>query len=279
MKINIDKTEKFYLLNSTLIDTKNEIPEISGENKIFYEVIRVVKGKPLFLDEHLERLQQSTILSNIQCFNLYEVKYGIERLLKANYVEEKNLKLTFYCDNTNELKSNLFAYFVESHYPSEEAYLHGVRVELMPMKRNNPNVKLENPLLRGSADKLICLSQTHEVLLVNDHGFITEGSRSNFFAVYGNELITPPSNQVLEGITRKMVIQIAKDNSIECVEKEVHPSDIEKMDGAFITGTSSKVLPIARIGDYNFKSIPITTRKMIELYDQLVERSLNEYNL
>ena len=76
-----------------------------------------------------------------------------------------------------------------------------------------------------------------------------------------------------------MVIQIAKDNSIECVEKEVHPSDIEKMDGAFITGTSSKVLPIARIGDYNFKSIPITTRKMIELYDQLVERSLNEYNL
>lgn len=279
MKINPDITEKFYLHNSTLIETNIEIPEVSDDQKVFYEVIRVIDGKPLFLDEHLERLQQSTILSSINCFNLYDVRGGILKLLKATLVKEKNIKLTFFCSKSNELKPTLYGYFVESHYPSEQAYISGVRVELMPMKRNNPNVKLENPLLRGSADKLLCLSQTHEALLVNDDGYITEGSRSNFFAVYRNKLVTPPANQVLEGITRKMVLQLTRENKIECIEEPIHISEIEKMDGAFITGTSSKVLPIARIGDHSFISIPETTRRMIKLYDELVERSLREFNL
>jgi branched-subunit amino acid aminotransferase/4-amino-4-deoxychorismate lyase len=46
------------------------------------------------------------------------------------------------------------------------------------------------------------------------------------------------------------------------------------MDGAFITGTSSKVLPIVKIGDHSFSSIPSTTRIIMELYDRMVEASL-----
>jgi branched-chain amino acid aminotransferase len=273
MNINIDKSEKLYLYNNQLVSTSIDIKTGSVGKNVFYEVIRVIDGVPLFFNEHIDRLKASTQLSGVNCLNTDILKNDIISLLKANPIAEKNLKITFYCTES-ESTPNVFAYFIDSHYPSVNAYEYGVKVELLPMQRHNPNVKLENPTLRGSADKAICLSQTHEVLLVNNEGFITEGSRSNFFAVYGNTLVTPPSNQVLEGITRMMVIKLAKENKIAFSERTIHSSEIEKMDGAFITGTSSKVLPIAKVGHHEFKTIPIITRELMALYDNLVNKRI-----
>ena len=112
------------------------------------------------------------------------------------------------------------------------------------------------------------------MLLVNSNGYITEGSRSNFFAVFGDLLVTPPAQQVLEGITRKMVIRLAKENSIKFEERPIHSSEIEKMDGAFITGTSTKVLPIAKIGDYEYNEMPSITTTLQNLYDKLTTENL-----
>ncbi len=109
---------------------------------------------------------------------------------------------------------------------------------------------------------------------MNAKGFITEGSRSNFFAVFGNSLITPPANQVLKGITRKMVISLAINNGIELIERPIHYSEIDKMNGAFITGTSLKVLPINAIASHRFNQIPPLTKKLMMLYDQLIEKDI-----
>lgn len=274
MVLKIDKSEKFLLHNSDLIQTSESEIEIPDENKVFYEVIRVINGKPLFLEEHLERLLKSTQLSGVKCICYEDIIRGINILLSSNPVLEKNLKITFYCNKDKEFKPELFAYFVESHYPSSLAYKQGVKVELLPIKRENPNIKLENPILRGSADKVICLSQTHEVLLVNDSGFITEGSRSNFFAVINGKVVTPPSKDVLEGITRKVVIRLLQKSTIDFVERPIHSSEIDNMEGAFITGTSSKVLPIIKIGDTTFKSIVPSIRMIMELFDEEVNKNL-----
>ena len=271
MQINISNTEKYFLHNESIEETGNLTIDLPDTTKVFYEVVRVVKGKGLFLEEHLDRLHKSVMLSNLNCIDIKSIKTNIRRLLNVNYVEEKNIKLNFYCQNERQ---ELYAFFVESHYPSNQMYQTGVKVELLPIERHNPNVKLENPHLRGSADKAICLSQTHEMLLVNSQGFITEGSRSNFFAVFGNKLVTPPSQQVLEGITRKMVIKLAHENYIMLEERPIHTSEISEMDGAFITGTSSKVLPIAKIANHTFATIPETTRIMMKLYDELMIKSL-----
>jgi branched-chain amino acid aminotransferase len=271
MKINISNTEKYFIHNGRIEKTDNLTIDLPDTTKVFYEVIRVINGKGLFLNEHLDRLHKSVMLSQLDCLDINNIRSNILKLLKANYVKEKNLKLNFYCQNTQQ---ELYAFFIESHYPSNEVYQKGVRVELLPIERHNPNVKLENPLLRGSADKALCMSQTHEMLLVNAQGFITEGSRSNFFAVFGNKLVTPPAQQVLQGITRQMVIKLALNNNIPIEERPIHTSEITEMDGAFITGTSSKVLPIAKITDHVFAPIPETTSKMMKLYDLLMEESL-----
>ncbi|MDD2196052.1 MAG: aminotransferase class IV [Bacteroidales bacterium] len=270
-----DKEEEFFIQNNQVSQVpKSKSFEIPDNSTIFYEVIRVINGIPLFLDEHVDRLEKSTLLSGIT-IDVDQLVKNIIELVKRNPVKEKNLKISLYCDQANRHKYQIVVYFIESSYPLASIYQNGVRAELIPLERKNPNVKLENPVLRHSADKVICLSQTHEALLVNDEGFITEGSRSNFFAVINNTLVTPPSKDVLEGVTRKMVIALAKQNSIPFQERPIHKRELDSFDGVFITGTSPKVLPIAQIGNHNFK-IPKLTQEMIKHYDELVNKNLIE---
>ena len=209
MTIAFDKDEEFFLFDNQI----KEIPtqrkyDIPNDSPIFYEVIRVINSTPLFVDEHIERLKKSTLLSGIEALETNVLLKAITELTKHRQIHEKNLKISLYTDKQNKKDYHVLAYFVSSSYPQPEAYLNGVKVELIPLKRDNPNVKLENPILRSSADKVICLSQTYEALLVNNEGYITEGSRSNFFAIINNTIITPPSKDVLEGITRKMVLSL-----------------------------------------------------------------------
>lgn len=275
MTIFFDKEEDFFLNNNQISQVpKSKSFDIPDNPTVFYEVIRVINGIPLFLDEHVDRLKKSTQLSGIE-IDLDQLVKGIIELVKRSPVKEKNLKISLYCDQTDKHKCQILAYFIESNYPLARTYQDGVRAELIPLKRKNPNVKLENPELRHSADKVLCLSQTHEALLVNDEGFITEGSRSNFFVVINNTLVTPPAKDVLEGVTRKMVIALARQNSIPFHERPIHKGELASFDGVFITGTSPKILPITRIGDNSFK-IPKLTQEMIKHYDELVNKNLIE---
>ncbi len=268
MKINIDKTERYYLHNTSVLPIDVPPPVIPEDGKVIYEVIRVIKSKPLFIKEHLKRLEQSVKMSDFKTINTAELSKSIDELIESNPVNEKNLKITLWSNKNAE--NEILAYFTVSKYPTPDDYNLGINVELLPMERNNPNVKLENPSLRASADKAICLSQTTEVLLVNNQGFITEGSRSNFFAVFGNTIVTPPTHDVLEGITRTIIIDLIKEKGFECIQEPIHINKIQKMDGAFITGTSTKVLPINRIGDTEFKDIHSIIRQLMIAYDNLI---------
>lgn len=275
MTIFFDKAEEFFLNNNQISQVpKSKSFDIPDNSTVFYEVIRVINGIPLFLDEHIDRLKKSTQLSGIE-IDLDQLVKNIIELVKRSPVKEKNLKISLYCDQTDKHKCQIMAYFIESSYPLAQAYQNGVKAELTPLKRKNPNIKLENPELRHSADKVLCLSQTHEALLVNDEGFITEGSRSNFFAVINNTLVTPPAKDVLEGVTRKMVIALARQNSIPFQERPIHKEELDSFEGVFITGTSSNVLPITRIGNHCF-NIPKLTQEMIKHYDELVNKNLIE---
>jgi branched-chain amino acid aminotransferase len=245
---------------------------LQGEH-IIYEVIRVIKGKPLFYEEHFLRLGKSCNHLGLH-FNREEVWGMVTRFLRENFVKEKNFRvvLNFRGDKTY----NLIGYFIESHYPSETEYQLGVATELLPIARENPNVKAENLSLRQMADEIITSKKVFEVLLVNSNGEITEGSRSNFFVVKGNAIFTPPRNQVLEGVTRNRVVQLAYKNGIECIEQPIRAEVLHTYDAAFLTGTSPKVLPINRIGTIIFNGVSTTTQKIIDYYNQLIAIDLSQ---
>ncbi len=273
MTIAFDSEENIFLNNGHIVyipvSRAYEIPE---NIKVFYEVIRVIEELPLFLDEHLERLQKSTSQSGIG-LDIRSLTNGIITLLKRNPVKEKNLRISLFSELHEHGDYRYLAYFIESHYPPTEAYRNGVRADLIPLERKNPNVKIENPTLRLSADKAICMTQTHEALLVNSQGYITEGSRSNFFAIANSTIITPPAEDVLEGVTRRKVIQLITEKGIPFMERSIHTDELNSIEGAFLTGTSPRVLPISHIGTHAYE-IPNLTRQLLQLYDQLAIEDL-----
>ena len=92
----------------------------------------------------------------------------------------------------------------------------------------------------------------YEALLVNENNLITEGSRSNIFFLRNNILFTAPDNMILNGITRKYILEICSENNITVKYEPVNADEISDYDAVFMTGTSPMVLPFNRIDDKFF---------------------------
>jgi branched-chain amino acid aminotransferase len=103
----------------------------------------------------------------------------------------------------------------------------------------------------------------YEVLMVNHAGYITEGSRSNFFLIRENTLYSAPADWILPGVTRKQVLKLASEASIQLVEAPILFSDLAHFEAAFMCGTSPKVMPVKSI-DQNTYSVtdPLLTKLM-----------------
>jgi len=113
-----------------------------------------------------------------------------------------------------------------------------------------------------------------EVLLVDHEGNITEGSRSNVFFITKNNLITSPDEKVLQGITRKKIIQLCGNNNIPVIKKDIPLGEIVKLEGAFLTGSSPKVLPICAIDKIRFDPCNTLIKNIIGYYDKAIAEYL-----
>ncbi len=114
-----------------------------------------------------------------------------------------------------------------------------------------------------------------EAVLLTHDGHISEGSGENIFLVLGGKLITPPSNEnILLGITRDTVIQLAqKELGIETLERPVDRSELYIAEEAFFTGTAAHVSPIVEIDERMVGNGEIgkITGKLQELYFQVIQ--------
>lgn len=271
MENPIEPTLPYFLLNGSIGKRDDFAFSLQPNTLPVYEVIRVINSKPLFLADHLQRLSNSCLKLGIS-YDVHCISNWLATFLSIQKVAQCNLRLNI---TKSHNASDVFAYFIPSKYPTPKQYINGVCVELLSIVRDNPSIKVENRSLRELSNEIISQRNVFEVLLVNENGEITEGSRSNFFAVKGSTIYTSPLHQVLDGITRKKVVQLAHENGIECVEQPISVDDLSTFDGAFITGTSPKVLPVSRIGAIAFKGISLTTKTLIKKYDQLIRNYLD----
>ncbi len=257
--------EKF-IVNNKVMDCKEFDNTLIQQGKSVYEVIRIIDGVPLFIEDHLDRLFQS---ANVTGVNIWlekeEIKYSIKKLSEINFIRDGNVKIIF---NFNEKTENTFLiYFIKHNYPTEEMYLKGIEVALYNAERETPNAKVINMSLREITDKIIKEENIYEVILVNSSGKITEGSRSNIFMIKENKVYTAPKEDVLLGITRKYVFKACYNLGYEIIEEKTNSNDIKKLDGIFLCGTSPKVLPISKIDDVE-----------ITIHNKILQEIKNEYN-
>ena len=164
-------------------------------------------------------------------------------------------------------------------YP-EPYYEKGIHVALVSIKRNardalNPNIKtgnyLNNVLAKIESKRL----GAKDAVMLNNENQITESTTSNIFFVQEGRMMTPSLDcGILAGITRDMLIRIARENGIPVEEGRWPIEILEKVDEIFLTGTVKQLMPVTRLDGKNIGDGKpgIITRGLIDLYEKFLER-------
>ena len=266
---------KKFVLNGELQDADMFDNSLVYEGDSVYEVIRMVKGSPVFFYDHMERLASSVKQQKKKMLaDASALKKDIINLTKSERKKEINLKIVY---NYNRDSSNYLVYFIEPIYPSEEQYKRGVKGILFYAERKDPGSKIINHKLRSSIFHKLILDAAYEALLVNENGQVTEGSRSNIFFLKNDTLVTAPDEMILCGITRKHVLDICEENNIRVRFACVKAERISDYDAAFMTGTSPQVLSFCCIDNKKFNvKVPLIT-KLRSLYILKAEESIAKF--
>lgn len=268
---------KYFICNSEVKKSEEFDENILHKGKSLYEVIRIVDGKPLFLDKHLERMDNSSRVSKLNLWlSKDEVKEKILQLIKVNKASLGNIKFLFNFQEEN--KKVFLCYFVKHHYPNLQDYENGVHTILYHGERENPNAKIINADFRTMVDKKIAGSNAFEAILVDRNGHITEGSKSNIFMIKGKDVLTAPLEDVLPGVTRSVIMSLCKRNDIAVKEEKISCNDLENLDALFISGTSPKVLPVKSVDKINFKSAQNeVVNKIMKAYDEALKEDISNF--
>jgi branched-chain amino acid aminotransferase len=263
---------KKFILNGDLQPSDLFNNSLVFEGESVYEVIRMSKGTPVFFHDHINRLygsvkyQKKELLADIEV-----LRKAILDLTRTGMSKDINLKIVF---NYNNGVNNWLVYFIEPIYPSAEQYRKGVKGILFRAERKDPESKVINHELRSEIYHRLILEGAYEALLVNEKNQITEGSRSNIFFIKGKILYTAPDNLILNGITRKHILDICANQNIPVEMKCVRDKDIAEYDSVFMTGTSPTVLPFCCIEDILFDAELALMEQLREFYLTMAEKSL-----
>ncbi len=241
-------------------------------NLTAYEVIRIIGSRPLFLNEHLDRLQRSLFDIDKDCILPVTLRGEFIAFVQKTGVVDGNIRIDAWFTETTQYRF----YQIPHHYPTDQEFCNGVSAVTLIAERNNPESKIWNKELRSNANSLIESSGVWEVLLVNQKGNITEGSRSNFFAISGSTIVSAPKEQILGGITRKYVLEaIRSADNVDYIEQDIPLHSIKNFDAAFITGTSIKVLPLKSIDGQYLNVNNLILSQIISNFDHIMQRELN----
>ncbi|WP_373498147.1 aminotransferase class IV [Desulfococcus sp.] len=265
----------YYIANHQLLPTSDQerIPPMDLSS--IYEVIKIIDGVPIFFEEHMARLKQSLRLSGAAtAFSEEAILSDIDRLVRANHCGRINVKIVL---TRGAGGPRILVYFIRTEYPDAETYARGVATILFAGERETPNVKTLKDSFRERVRAALATASAYEALLLDDNGDITEGSRSNLFFLKGGRLHTPPGQRVLLGVTRQKVMDICRANGIDVAEECIHRSGLPDLEGAFITGTTVDVLPVAAIGEMVLPSAAAPViRKIIREFAKEVARYIEK---
>lgn len=260
----------YFVLDDVLHSTCDFNLMFAQNDVSIYEVVRVENGIPLFLDEHLKRFYDSAFLEEKKIdVTPSEIKVRLKGLIDENKLVFGNIKFVYRWSASGD--QQFFAWAVPFFYPDKQQYTYGVLVETMFAERPNPNAKKVLTGLREQADEQIKKLRCFEVVYLNNKNEITEGSRSNVFFVKNQKLITPELSSVLPGVTRAAVIRLAQKYGIPLLEKEITLSDLDEFSSCFLSGTSPKILPVARLHNHTFVVENSVVRFLMETYEKLCE--------
>lgn len=170
-------------------------------------------------------------------------------------------------------------------YLGDDALAKGIRVVVASLRRPDASSSMPWAKLSGNYLNSILARReasqrgADEALLLDQQGFVAEGSGENIFVVRDGAVLTPPAATVLPGITRASVMTLAQDLGLPVYEQPLTRNAVYEADEVFFTGTAVEVTPIVEVDGYKVgdgRPGPIT-KKLAELYQSVVCGEVAKY--
>ena len=221
-----------------------------------YEVLRVYDGRPWLEEEHLTRLARSLEALRIMGIDLERLRQRMRETIAAGPFREATVYIQItrgsgprshaFPDQATPLE---FLYVQEFQDPYVEARRLGADVITHPDQRwERCDIKstnlLANVLAMQAAKEAGCL----EALLYLPDGTVTEGTHTSLFGVlHGTLLTAPKSHEILPGITRELVLRLARKSGVPIEEHVLTRNHLREVAELFLTGTTTELMPIVRV--------------------------------
>ena len=279
--------EKIVFLNGEYLPIEQATVSVLDCGFLFgdgvYEVIPVFGLKPLRVEAHLQRLQNS--LSRISLANPFDDdtwKQTFDKLLAQNPGNDRAiyLQITRGRHAVRDLKiqtenrPTIFMMVLQVGAVDVSELEKGIEtVTIDDFRWHACDIKsislVANVMLREQAAQ----SGVVDAILVRD-GYVTEGTASNFFMVKDNVLTTPPTSQhLLPGITRDLVLELAKANGINCEVRDIAETELESADEIWLTSSTREIAPVTKLNgkDVADARAGLVWKKMIHIYQNYKE--------
>ncbi len=280
-------------LNDSVIDFDQAHLSVTESGFLYgaglFETMRSRNGIVFRLQDHLDRLFQSAgALSIVHSYEKPYISDAISKLLQANELSEARLRLTLtngpLTESEDQRKPTLLITATQFRPYPAEYYKTGVLVILCPFRQNATDPTCGHKTT-CYYPRLLALNLARQKGAVEAMWFTTdnrlaEGCVSNVFLVKNSVLYTPPvETPILPGIARKTVRQLAQQQSIELVEKDLYIADLLDADEVFLTNVIMEVLPVIQVEKHTVgegKVGPMTTKIRESFLQAIDEECGNE---
>jgi len=251
------------------------------------------RGAAIFrLEEHTDRLFRSAhILQMPIPFEKEEINRATIEAVSKNNLDSAYIRpMCFYGSEGMGLRAdNLKVHVIVAawhwgSYLGAEGLEKGIRIRTSSYTRHHVNVTMCKAKANGNyMNSMLALQEAltcgyDEAMLLDNEGYVAEGSGENIFLVRDGVIYTPNLTSALDGITRATIIQMAEESGIQVIEKLITRDEVYVADEVFFTGTAAEVTPVCevdnrRIGDGTRGPI---TKKLQALYFDIVQGRVSE---
>lgn len=233
-----------------------------------FEGERVYRGKPFKLREHTERLHQSARLLGYELpYSVAELEMATQRVIELNQIDAgyvrpiawRGPEVIGVSAKGTQIHVAIAAFPWPAYY-GDEARRNGIRLMTSTWRRPAPDTAPTASKAAGLY--MICtLSRDaaeaagfQDALMLDYRGQVAEATGANFFMVMKGVLHTPTPDCFLDGITRRTVMDLARQRQIKIVERAIFPDELASAEEIFLTGTAVEVIPVGQI---DHQTIPV----------------------
>ncbi len=283
-------------LNGKLVDRSEAKLSVYDHGTLYgdgvFEGIRVYNGRIFRSESHLDRLYESAREIRLAIpYTKQELHEAMVETVAANggryaYIRlvvtrgEGNLGLNpFQCP-----QPNVFVMNDDIQLYPREMYESGISVIIAKTIRTSPRmvspkVKSLNYLNNILARIEAVDAGVSEAIMLNEHGNVSEATGDNIFIVKNGQVVTSPvASGILVGITRGLVMELARAAGLTVVEKDFGPGELYTADECFLTGSAAEVIPVTKIDDKTIGSgmVGEVTRRLVTDFRALIAREVSE---